>query len=91
MAPLNTESNRIIENGSINGVRASSSVQPQEPLFTSTVPGGEHGNGHMAYRAPEQELHITEFLRGKTYLVTGVTGFMGTVLVCTCLLQTLTL
>ena len=30
---------------------------------------------------PQETLHITRFLGGKCYLVTGITGFMGTVLV----------
>lgn len=66
------------ELGGVNGVAG---IPPQEPFLAGAAPGGKLANGHVAYSAPGQELNITEFLRGKTYLVTGVTGFMGTVLV----------
>jgi len=70
------------EGGNENGIN-NSAVTPNESVrtpgpvgtLTSEPAGGRAG-------APQQDdLQITDFLGGKCYLVTGITGFMGTVLV----------
>ena len=70
------------DGGNENGIN-NSAVTPNEsmrtpgPVATAMV---EPAGGHIG--APQHgDLQITDFLVGKCYLITGITGFMGTVLV----------
>ena len=70
------------DGGNENGIN-NSAVTPNESVRTPgpvATPSTEPADGRTG--APQQgDLQITDFLGGKCYLVTGITGFMGTVLV----------
>lgn len=74
------------DGGNENGIN-NSAVTPDEavrtpaPVATLT---SEPAGGRVGPTLEQGDLQITDFLGGKCYLVTGITGFMGTVLVSPC-------
>ena len=67
------------ESGINNSAATPDAVQRTPgPVASRSV---ELSNGQSADVPQQDVLRITHFLGGKCYLVTGITGFMGTVLV----------
>lgn len=60
----------IRESVSAKGVDFSVHVNTAQPVANGASPAVANGvtNGHATHIAPGQELNISEFLRGKTYL-----------------------
>ena len=77
-SPIKPLGDEVNENGINNSaVTPNEAVRTPPPVATLT---SEPAGGRA--EAPQQDdLQITDFLGGKCYLVTGITGFMGTVLV----------
>ena len=69
------------ESGINNSVATPEATQCTPGPVASLLTELELGDGRPAGEPQQGDLQITHFLGGKRYLVTGITGFMGTVLV----------